>query len=56
MEIDYGTFQRRIELGEEIDPARTTASYDRGMLRVTLPIAARPPVEGAVPIEVERDG
>jgi HSP20 family molecular chaperone IbpA len=54
MEIDYGTFQRRIELGEEIDPARTTASYDRGMLRVTLPIAARPPAGGAVPIEVER--
>jgi HSP20 family molecular chaperone IbpA len=54
MEIDYGTFQRRVELGEEIDPARATASYDRGLLKVTLPIAARRPTEGAVPIKVER--
>jgi HSP20 family molecular chaperone IbpA len=54
MEIDYGTFQRRIELGEEIDPAQTTATYDRGMLKVTLPIAARVPPPGPVPIEVKR--
>jgi HSP20 family molecular chaperone IbpA len=54
MEIDYGTFQRRIELGDEIDPAQATASYDRGMLKVTLPIAVRPPAEGKVPIEVRR--
>ena len=43
MEIDYGTFQRRVELGEEIDPARATATYDRGLLKVTLPIAKRAP-------------
>jgi HSP20 family protein len=54
MEIDYGTFQRRVELGEEIDPARATASYDRGLLKVTLPIAKRAPAEGPVPIRVER--
>jgi HSP20 family protein len=54
MEIDYGPFQRRLELGDEIDPAKTTAAYDRGMLKVTLPLAERKPVEGVVPIKVER--
>jgi HSP20 family molecular chaperone IbpA len=54
MEIEYGPFQRRLELGEEIDPANTTAAYDRGMLKVTLPLAARTPAEGTVPIKVER--
>jgi len=53
MEIEYGAFQRRVELGEEIDPAGATASYDRGMLKVTLPIAARPQ-PGTVPIKIER--
>ena len=53
IEIEYGTFQRRIELGEEVDPARASASYDRGMLKVTLPIAAQPQ-PGPVPIEVIR--
>jgi HSP20 family protein len=53
MEIEYGTFQRRVELGEEIDPAGAAATYDRGMLKVTLPIAARPQ-PGSVPIEVKR--
>jgi HSP20 family protein len=53
MEIEYGTFQRRVELGEEIDPTHSTATYDRGMLKVTLPIAARPQ-PGSVPIEVKR--
>jgi HSP20 family molecular chaperone IbpA len=54
MEIDYGPFQRKIELGEEVDPERASATYDRGMLKVTLPLAVRVPVEGTVPIKVER--
>ena len=54
MEIDYGGFKRRLELGDEIDPSRSTATFDRGMLKVTLPIAERPPASGAVPIEVIR--
>jgi HSP20 family molecular chaperone IbpA len=53
MEIEYGPFERRVELGEEIDPGGATASYDRGMLKVTLPVAARPQ-QGTVPIEIER--
>ena len=54
MEIEYGPFQRRLELGEEVDPGSATAAYDRGMLKVNLPLAIRTPVEGIVPIKVER--
>ena len=54
MEIDYGPFQRRIELGDEVDPAQASAAYERGMLKVTLPLAARAPVQGTVPIKVVR--
>ncbi len=54
MEIEYGAFQRRIELGEDDRPAQTTASYERGMLKVTLPLAERVPPAGPVPIEVTR--
>lgn len=39
MEIEYGSFQRRIELGAEVDPTNVTASYDNGMLKVHLPLA-----------------
>ena len=54
MEIEYGAFQRRIELGEEIDTTQATASYDRGMLKVVLPVAQRAPQQGTVPVEVKR--
>src|SRR5438067_9733550 len=53
MEIEYGTFQRRIELGDEVDPTNVTATYDKGMLRVVLPLAPKTP-EGKVSIEVKR--
>jgi HSP20 family protein len=38
MEIDYGAFERRIELDGEIDATRVAASYERGLLRLTLPL------------------
>lgn len=53
MEIEYGAFRRRIELGEEVDPTNVTATYDQGMLRVVLPLAQRSP-QGTVSIEVKR--
>jgi HSP20 family protein len=39
MEIEYGSFQRRIELDADVDPTNITASYDNGMLKVHLPLA-----------------
>jgi HSP20 family protein len=53
MEIEYGAFQRRVELGVEIDPTNVTATYDKGMLKVVLPLAPARRDE-KVNIEVKR--
>jgi HSP20 family protein len=54
MEIEYGRFQRRIELGIDVDTAGARAAYERGMLTVVLPIAQRAPAGERVTIEVRR--
>ena len=54
IEIEYGAFERRIELGEDVDTGAASARYDRGMLKVVLPIAQRTAREGSVPVEVGR--
>jgi HSP20 family protein len=41
MELEYGPFQRRISLTEPVDTAAATARYERGLLTVVLPIAAK---------------
>ena len=43
MEIEYGPFQRRITLAEDVDPAAGEATYDRGLLRIILPLAQKAP-------------
>src|SRR5262245_2800421 len=53
VEIEYGPFQRQIELGADIDPRGAAASYERGMLTIVLPLAARAS-SVKVPIVVER--
>jgi HSP20 family protein len=46
LEIEYGPFQRRIQLDEPVDPEAATARYENGMLTVVLPIDAQaPPAE-----------
>ncbi|HXY84454.1 MAG TPA: Hsp20/alpha crystallin family protein [Gaiellaceae bacterium] len=52
MEIEYGPFQREVTLTEEVDPAGASASYERGILRVTLPIVVRPTIRESILIEV----
>jgi HSP20 family protein len=54
MEIEYGPFQRKILLSEEVDPSRATAEYERGFLTIVLPIAERKPPVGRVEISVGR--
>jgi len=39
MEIDYGPFERVLELPEEVDAERVTAHYREGLLWITLPLA-----------------
>ena len=54
MEIDYGPFQRRLELGEDVDPARANATYERGLLRIVLPLAQQVTEGTTIVIEVRR--
>jgi HSP20 family protein len=52
MEIDYGLFRRRIALTDEVDPDAVTASYDRGLLTIVLPIVRR----ASRPVSIEVTG
>jgi HSP20 family protein len=54
IEIDHGPFERRIPLGESVDPDGAEASYERGLLTIVLPLA-RPPA-GPVRVRVTRGG
>ena len=42
MEIEYGQFQRRVQLAEDVDPAGAEATYERGLLKIVLPLAQKP--------------
>lgn len=52
LEIEIGPFERHLQLPEEVDVERATASYEHGLLTIVLPIADRPPRPVTVPIEV----
>ena len=54
MEIDYGPFQRRIALPEDVDVESTTAAYERGMLTIVVPVSAKPQAPEKVSIPVTR--
>ena len=41
MELDYGPFRRQIPLGTEVDVTGAEATYERGILKVVLPLAER---------------
>ena len=38
VEIEYGPFERRIELAEDVDADAAAASYEAGMLRLEVPL------------------
>jgi HSP20 family protein len=42
MEIEYGPFQRRVSLAEDVDPDRAEAQYERGRLTIVMPLAQKP--------------
>ncbi len=52
MEIEYGHFQRRLQLPEDVEPSEATADYDRGLLRIAMPVVERRSGPLQVPIEV----
>jgi HSP20 family protein len=38
LEIEYGPFERRIELADDVDTEQATATYEAGMLRLEVPL------------------
>jgi HSP20 family protein len=52
LEIEYGPFQRKVVLLRDVDPERATATYERGILRIVLPVAPKPPPGETVSIHV----
>jgi HSP20 family protein len=52
IELEYGPFQRQLRLSDDIDAGGATATFDRGLLRITLPIAPAAPRQERVSIEV----
>ncbi|HEX6664535.1 MAG TPA: Hsp20/alpha crystallin family protein [Gaiellaceae bacterium] len=54
MEVDYGPFQRQVTLAEDVDPDRATATYERGILAIQLPVApkAAPGESVSIPVRV----
>jgi HSP20 family protein len=53
-EIEYGPFQRRIALPEDVDVEGARAEYERGLLRIVLPLTAKPPPAQRFAIEIRR--
>ena len=44
VEIDWSPFERRIRIARPVDPSAATVTYERGLLQISLPLAARPVV------------
>jgi len=55
VEIDYGPFDRRIRLGVDIDPDRTSATYEQGVLEVRLALADEASTACHIPITCEQE-
>ena len=52
MEIDRGSFERRIQIHEQVDAGAASATYEQGLLQIVLPIAKRAGGPVRVPIEL----
>jgi HSP20 family molecular chaperone IbpA len=52
IEIDYGPFERRIALGDDLDAGEAEAVYEHGLLTITLPLVRR--AAGPVRVPVTR--
>lgn len=52
MEIEYGPFERVLNLPEDVDLSGAEARYDRGLLTIVIPIAPKAKTTERVPIEI----
>ena len=55
-EIEYGPFEREVSLALDVDASRASATYERGLLRVILPVAERAPAPARLTIAIRRIG
>jgi HSP20 family protein len=53
LEIQYGSFARRVSLPEAVDPAGAEAHYERGLLTIEFPIAPAPQPQERTSIKVQ---
>jgi HSP20 family protein len=54
IEIEYGPFERLIHLPEDVDLPQAEARYERGLLTIEIPIAAKAKAAEPVPIAIRR--
>jgi HSP20 family protein len=54
MEVDYGAFERRVQLNENIDSGAASATYANGLLSIHLPLAKRS--TGPVRVTIQSGG
>jgi HSP20 family protein len=55
IEIDYGIFERRVQLNEEVDSEAAKATYENGLLSIHLPLARKAPAAVKVTIRSTED-
>ena len=55
LEIDFGPFRRKIQLGADVVADQARATYRDGILRIELPLLRPEARHHSVPIEVDRD-
>lgn len=53
-EMNYGSFERRVSLPEGIDADNVTASYEAGILDITIPLPAK--AKTKVKVEIGANG
>jgi HSP20 family protein len=55
IEIDYGIFERRVQLNEAVDSQAASAAYENGLLSIHLPLARKAPAAVKVTIQPAED-
>jgi HSP20 family protein len=56
MEVEYGPFERVVQLPEDVDLSQADAQYERGLLTIVMPITPKSPDAQRVPIEIRGTG
>jgi HSP20 family protein len=55
IEIDYGIFERRVQLNDAVDSEAASATYENGLLSIHLPLASKASRQVRVSIQPAED-